>query len=411
MASISAPRRQPNVPPTPRGQPAQNPPPSGTAKGSSSRISDGVNLKLEVRLLPPTLTEAEFREQLAHHYKNMDLIGSLYYVQGVLATKPYELPTYSRAYIRFAKEQYIQGFISELQGKPFYESTTSDSLIPVIEKSIINQMPESTISSKPIALSVIEKNPLYKKYLEFLNGETKSFDLAKEHYTIKKEQKAKSKASKLQKLAKQRSEKVDSKKATPEDKPLKPLKLKAKEKLFPERPKANVGEDGKPGKLKSKKRNKSNEKPQENPNENPNEKPKGKSREKSKEKSDVKEKSQTRPSKPKKVAQKDKANLEKKIVKPSKLQELPKKNPPKERDNKVKSEDTKGTEIAPNYPKRNKLNVEVKSKKDIASQNELIANSRPKAEVKSTERHKKAPKKRLPSNEPKEVKNTEGGTV
>lgn len=184
--------------------------------------SNYVNLKLNLRLLPPTLTKDQFMEQLHNHttlLKDGSIIDS-YYVEGCYPTKPYEKPTYSRAYLLFKNQVLLDQFMKEIHGKSFIELETNDSLIPAIGKSLYNKMPTSGRSNNLSASKNYEDDEFYKEFLSLLEtSNADSFDIATVNKKLKKRNRDKMKKDKDPK-------KKDVKKSKSKEETKKPAKPK-----------------------------------------------------------------------------------------------------------------------------------------------------------------------------------------
>lgn len=158
-----------------------------------------INLKLTIRLLPPTLTKDQFKEQLSN-YTTMLKDGSIcdhYYVQGCYPTKPYEKPTYSRAYLLFKNQLSLDQFMKEINGKSFIELETKDSLIPAIGKSLYNKMPIERSHNTTTMSKKYEDDEFYKEFLSLLEAnKTESFDIVTINKKLKKKNKDKKKKEK-----------------------------------------------------------------------------------------------------------------------------------------------------------------------------------------------------------------------
>ena len=158
-----------------------------------------INLKLTVRLLAPTLTKDQFLEQLNNYSASLK-DGSIiddYYVQGCYPTKPYEKPTYSRAYLLFKNQASLDQFMKEINGKSFIELETNDSLIPAIGKSLYNKMPIERQNNTATPSKKFEDDEFYKEFLSQLEAnKSESFDIISINKKLKKRNKDKKKKEK-----------------------------------------------------------------------------------------------------------------------------------------------------------------------------------------------------------------------
>lgn len=229
-------------------------------------------VKASIRLLPPGLTEAAFLEQLGRH-TSMAAILAFYYVQGADASKPFEEPVYSRAYLQVQSDAVYSQLFRQLKEKSFFESETEDSLVPVVSRALFHPMPKKekssrkktkaiSVSSSPektpepkapdsavLELLELEKTFLFRKFVDFYNGNADSFSLIPPREeklpskATKKKKKSKEEPPEVQngvekpkkkkaKKAKKDATKLDSKSAeNNDDKPKKALKKAASSEL------------------------------------------------------------------------------------------------------------------------------------------------------------------------------------
>lgn len=169
-----------------------------TSTQAADSRSNYVNLKLVLRLLPPTLTREQFLEQL-NNYTNLLNDGSIvdnYYVQGFYPTKPYEKPTYSRAYLLFKNQTLIDQFLKEVSGKSFIEHETNDSFIPSVRKALYYKMPNSKMNSSVQISKKYEDDVFYKEFLALMETKTEAFDILSINKNLKKKNKEKKKKEK-----------------------------------------------------------------------------------------------------------------------------------------------------------------------------------------------------------------------
>jgi regulator of nonsense transcripts 3 len=220
MASISSSARQPGIVARPnRG--GGKPPSSGQPQQKKS--DPYIDLKLVIRLLPYNLTEKDFFTQLSSYYPNE--IPSKYYVQGQPPKTPYDNPEFSRAYVKFRTSNEVDEFMARVRNQPFVESETNDSVIPMIEKSLYNKMPD--FNKKKRGKSVLlEDDPIYKSYLRLMENNEPfklrllSKDILKgKRIKESKGKKSKIKEEKTKKSKKQRTDKSKDKEKS-KDKPI-----------------------------------------------------------------------------------------------------------------------------------------------------------------------------------------------
>lgn len=94
--------------------------------------------KLEIRLLPPLLSQSDFFKQLKLYVKLNDLQRS-YYVAGRQSRTPYEVPKYSKAYLYFKSRAASTDFVMQIKGKSFTDET-DESTIPEVGNSLYHMM-------------------------------------------------------------------------------------------------------------------------------------------------------------------------------------------------------------------------------------------------------------------------------
>ena len=314
-----------------------------------------INLKLTVRLLPQTLTKDQFIEQL-NDYTDLLKDGSIiddYYVQGCYPTKPYEKPTYSRAYLLFKNQTSLDLFMKEINGKSFIELETNDSLIPAIGKSLYNKMPiERPYNTSPS--KKFEDDEFYKEFLSQLEANTNgSFDIVSINKKLKKRNKDKKKKEKDPK------KKEDKKnKAKEEKKPAKAKSGKATDKTG----------DSTKAPTKAKKRNRNKKPDGENTN----------NKQKQEQPTDAKESSEApakQPSKPKnKLHDSSKGKQDPK----AKSKQDSKKKPKLAQDTKQKSNQDSSASNG-NTPKNPKIKIKQKPKGQNPNQiqNQQITHNEP----------------------------------
>lgn len=86
---------------------------SATTTTSSNIPITSRNNKLVIRLLPPSLTESNFLNQLAEYYPyHATKINQFYFIQGSYPRTNFEIPIYSRAYLNFNNFQDMNEFLN-----------------------------------------------------------------------------------------------------------------------------------------------------------------------------------------------------------------------------------------------------------------------------------------------------------
>lgn len=121
------------------------------------------DLKVVVRLLPPTLSEHDFLQQVTQ--KLPPLVSPyqhFYYEAGTRKVKPFEEPIYSRAYFQFLSQQAAVAFTKAVQGVSFEEPETGDQFMCQTMRSIFGAVGTPSETSAPFDILTI---PLYSLYL------------------------------------------------------------------------------------------------------------------------------------------------------------------------------------------------------------------------------------------------------
>lgn len=120
------------------------------------------DLKVVVRLLPPTLTEIEFLHQAKEISSALSGIAlrNFYYHQGTRKVNAFEEPIYSRAYFEFRSIEVAQKFKNEMRNASFFEPESGDQLRCDIMKSIFGEVaakPTVNAENKGITNEIYEK--------------------------------------------------------------------------------------------------------------------------------------------------------------------------------------------------------------------------------------------------------------
>lgn len=219
-------------------------------------------LKVVVRLLPPTLKELDFTHQLNEKLNQKDQLklskegpelhhAQFYYEPGSRKVKPFEEPIYSRAYFQFRSVQEASDFSSKVGGISFEEPETGEKFTCQTMKSIFGAVGNPLEIGPVFDLTAI---PLYSKYLAARKEQGNNVNVAELQHELAAAEK-KARRSKL------RAEKPKKKKASkkPKSRPdLANLKLETKNEVKkeekgepPKKPKGSSEEP--PKKPKSKK--------------------------------------------------------------------------------------------------------------------------------------------------------------
>lgn len=136
-------------------------------KQKEKTLNDYEDHKLEIRLLPPSLTEADFRTQLSEYWSKPIENQNIYYVQGSDQDNTFKLPVYSRAYLSFHRDDDLKEFAKSIDGRPFAEPLTNDNLVPKLEKSFHPRMPHDNVIEQPGEFA-LEKNLFFEKFKQIL---------------------------------------------------------------------------------------------------------------------------------------------------------------------------------------------------------------------------------------------------
>lgn len=171
--------------------------------------------KVVVRLLPPTLKEAEFFQQLSRYYKGDKQGYAHYYVEGKPQQGVYDQPEFSRCYLRFNSQPAHDEFMASVSHQVFTEPLTGDTMTAVIDNALYHKMPSETIvkgsgetndntelsggvaSLNLEGLVLFESHPLYQQFLQ----DPDRFDI-KQLAEDERKEKLKRKRKKLQEKAK-----------------------------------------------------------------------------------------------------------------------------------------------------------------------------------------------------------------
>ncbi|SGZ57309.1 CIC11C00000003261 [Sungouiella intermedia] len=187
---------------------------SGKQKVKSKQyhvVYDNPELKVVVRLLPPSLNQDQFLEQLIQKgifSKENSPYTKFYYEPGSRNVKLFEEPVFSRAYFQFPSKQLANNYMNELNNLTFEESDTGDHFMCQTMKSIFGAVGQSLISSESDDFSTI---PLYTRYLQVREEKGPAVNLAEVQRELQAEERQK-------KLAKKQNDKVKEKKKKKKEK-------------------------------------------------------------------------------------------------------------------------------------------------------------------------------------------------
>lgn len=126
-------------------------------------------LKLVIRHLPPHLPEEVFLQSVAQWQKSFDKCN---YVLGKLATKRDESDQFSRAYIKFKRQNDLQTFIKAYQGHLFVSSSNQHyrALIDLALFQKMAQLQSATAKAKDPLAGTIEQDADYLEFVESLKA-------------------------------------------------------------------------------------------------------------------------------------------------------------------------------------------------------------------------------------------------
>lgn len=137
---------------------------------------DDPDLKVVVRLLPPALKEMGFLTQTCEHSATAKskLYSKFYYQNGSPSLKPFEEPTFSRAYFEFPSKALADQFKVEMTAVVYSEPETGDQIACKIMKPIFG-----TVGQAPVAEGHgdIANDPLFIKYMALRAAKSKDYDL------------------------------------------------------------------------------------------------------------------------------------------------------------------------------------------------------------------------------------------
>lgn len=161
-------------------------------KGKSKQFHvkyDNPELKVVVRLLPPTLAEDQFMEQLKQRsllLANNCSYTHFYYEPGSRKVKTFEEPIFSRAYFQFPSKHLATVFKSELHEMSFEEPGTGDQFMCQTMKSVFGAVadPQDVVESADIS-----NDPLYSLFLTARTEKGKSVNLEEIHRDLKAKEK------------------------------------------------------------------------------------------------------------------------------------------------------------------------------------------------------------------------------
>lgn len=155
-------------------------------QGQKPQLPQPTAVKIIIRLLPPNLTPLAFYETVNKFIHNQESVFDFkYFVQGEYSANPFELPTYSRAYLKFRKPEALGAFLSKVaanQGEFVFSDDKESDLVPNIQVCDFDGMTnlpcseqdtwESVQWVKPNKLNgTIQKDSLFTKFIKIRDGE------------------------------------------------------------------------------------------------------------------------------------------------------------------------------------------------------------------------------------------------
>lgn len=212
-------------------------------------------VRLVVRLLPPGLTQEQFEAQITQYTTQWHLVNNYYYVTGAYPEKPYELPTYSRAYFVVPDAEIATKIQAELRAKAFSDGELNGASVPIIGKALYENkeyaaVPRAILKERK-KKKTIEQLAQFQQFVAFLDGKTESFLLK----PPKKPKKPKAKNQKADQKTKskdpEKAKDTNDRAKKPKKKSKKPKNAKDKDGQAPQDP-----SDAKPVEKKKKKKKK-----------------------------------------------------------------------------------------------------------------------------------------------------------
>lgn len=138
---------------------------------------DNPDIKVVVRLLPPTLPQADFLHQLEALSPS---IGTklpwtrFFYSQGSRIVQPFEEPKYSRAYFLFSTKDTADRFRAVTLGASFLEPESGDLFLAQTMKPIFGAVAEIPPAT---TIGDISSDPLFIKFMALRAAKAKNIDL------------------------------------------------------------------------------------------------------------------------------------------------------------------------------------------------------------------------------------------
>lgn len=137
---------------------------------------DNPDIKVVVRLIPPTLPKADFLRQLEalcpSIEKNLPW-DRLFYAQGTRMVRPFEEPKYSRACFLFSSKDTAKKFKQVMLGASFLEPESGDLFLAQTMKPIFGAVAEIPPAS---TIGEISSDPLFVKFMALRASKVKNID-------------------------------------------------------------------------------------------------------------------------------------------------------------------------------------------------------------------------------------------
>ncbi|ODQ80038.1 hypothetical protein BABINDRAFT_161678 [Babjeviella inositovora NRRL Y-12698] len=206
--------------------------------------------KVVVRLIPPVMKAAEFFELVKDHV-NESSVAEQYYFQGHHSSKPYKLPTFSRAYVNFKTHAAMAQFVSIYQHLQLKDDSTGEVFKVLIQMSLYPRMPGYAGDTEPAPTVLLADDVTFQNFAKFKSGELKEMpsispvanvNSRKLRLKEKRRQKVKEKREQVRKTAKPEDKDAEKKKRSKRSR-----KKKGKEESTPgQAPKLNEVKAKKP---------------------------------------------------------------------------------------------------------------------------------------------------------------------
>lgn len=210
------------------------------------------DLKVVVRLLPPTLAQNDFWNQATRLSPMLQNAAGMvfYYHQGTCSTNAFEEPVFSRAYFEFDSAKTAQNFKKDMHNASFSEPETGDHLRCELMKPIFGEV---AMAQRLDATVEFQQSLLFEAFAARKKESDAPVDLKaliEEIQALEKKKKKKRKPKPKPDEAKKTKVKKEQKpKAAPDARP-KPKKKKGKSEAKPDE---KPDEKGKPEKVKAEK--------------------------------------------------------------------------------------------------------------------------------------------------------------